>query len=177
MPRRRRKNSNNQKLEVTGEEKQVKEEQNVSVEEKSVQVTKQSVEQKHEQMKEEVQDPVIDHLKNIGALYAEYVTDDELNSPMAYYIAIIVPKGKKNASPVPAIVKANRKTGYVRSMIPITPRAFVEIEKKFRDAIVKCEQLKSEAERRKKEIELKQMLSKLSKEDIELLRQMLSQVK
>ena len=42
---------------------------------------------------------------------------------------------------------------------------------------MKCEQLKAEAEKRLKELELKQMLAKLSKEDIETLRKLLEQMK
>ena len=161
MPKRKRKTSNNEKIQV----EEVKEEKKETV---------------TEQVKTEVvetPDPVIEHLKSIGVLDAWRVADDPINSPMSFYVGIVVPKGRKVSTPIPAIIKANSNTGYVRSMIPVPPTVIPALEKALREAIVKCEQLKSEAAKRQREIEIKQMLAKLSKEDIELLKKMLGQVK
>jgi len=165
MPRRRKKAvERNEK--IATEDVQVKE---ASTEQK------QAVEQKQEVKAEveKVEDIVVDHLKSIGALDAWFVADDPINSPMAYYVAIVIPKNRKTATPVPAIVKANAKSGYVRSMVPIAPAVIPKIEKALRDAVVKCEQLKSEAEKRQRELQLRQMLAKLSDEDRKLLMKML----
>ena len=134
---------------------------------------KQAVEQKARV--ENVEDIVVDHLKQIGALDVIPVCEDPINPPMSFYIAIVVPKNKKSSVPIPALVKANARTGYVRSMVPIAPSVFDKIVSAYKDAVVKCEQMKAEVEKRMKEIELRQMLSKLSKEDLELLKKMLSQ--
>ena len=169
MPRRRRKVSNNEKIQVKEEKAEVQVKAEASTEQK------QAVEKKQE-VKAEVEtgvDPVVDHLKQIGALDVIPVCEDPINPPMSFYIAIVVPKNRKTGVPVPALVKANSRTGYVRSMVPIAPNVFDKIVNAFKDAVVKCEQLKTEAERRMKEIQLKQMLAKLSPEDRKLLMKML----
>jgi len=131
-----------------------------------------------QEVKVEVTDPVIDHLKEIGALDVLHVCEDPLNPPMHFYIAIIVPKGRKVTTPIPALVKANRKSGYVRSMVPIPPNVFPKITEMYKEALVRCDRLRPEAERRLKELKLKQMLAKLSKEDVQLLKGLLeSQMK
>jgi len=112
---------------------------------------------------EEVEDPVVDHLvKDLGALTARKVSDDKRN--MSFYVALVI----RNKRIVPAVVRANSKTGYVRSLIPIDK---IHIEPVFKGLleIVKEipkyeEQMKEKLEAIERERRLKRLISRLKKE-------------
>ncbi len=122
----------------------------------------------------ETRDPVVEHLKTIGVLDAWFVAEDPISSPMSFYVAIVVPKRAKEKVPIPAIVKANKNSGYVRAMIPIPPSVLPKIEEALREAIVKCDAYRTKVAEMEKELKVKQLLAKLDKEEIEILKKALN---
>ena len=100
----------------------------------------------------------------------------DYDSVMGFRIAILPNRRRKNPPHVIALVRASEKTGYISAIVPISPRAFNEIEKQYKEAVVQYERIKPVAEAKRKELEIRQMLSKMDKETLQLLKQLLNQM-
>ena len=116
---------------------------------------------------------VDDRLKELGALWISKPIQCDYDSVMGFRIAILPNRRRKNPPHVIALVRASEKSGYISSIVPISPRAFNEIEKQYKEAIVQYEKLKPVAEAKKKELEVRQLIAKMDKETIALLKQLL----
>ena len=140
-------------------------------------------EEKKEEVKAEeqvkvttVSNIVEDRLKELGALWVSSAIKCDYDSVMGFRIAILPNKRRKNPPHVIALVRASEKTGYISAIVPISPRAFNEIEKQYRVAVVQYEKLAPVAQVKRKELEIKQMLQKMDKETLQLLKQLLNQM-
>jgi len=155
-----------------------------SSEEKPSSVQKPSSEQKVqvkkvEQVKptvEEVKSIVEDRLKELGALWVSSAVSCDYDKNMCFRIAILPNKRRKNPPAVIALVRASEKTGYISSVVPISPKAFGEIQKMYREAVVQYDKVLKSAEKKQKELEARKIISSLDKETLAILKQLLSQI-
>ena len=120
-----------------------------------------------------VESIVNDRLKQLGALWISAPIKCDYDSVMGFRIAILPNRRRKNPPHVIALVRASEKSGYISAIVPISPRAMKQIEEQYKEAIVQYEKIKPIAEAKRKELELKQMLQKMDKETIALLKQLL----
>jgi len=148
------------------------------VEEKPVEKPAEKEEIKNEQQVKvtQVSSIVDDRLKELGALWISEPIQCDYDSVMGFRIAILPNRRRKNPPHVIALVRASEKTGYISAIVPISPRAFNEIEKQYKEAVVQYERIKPVAEAKRKELEIRQMLSKMDKETLQLLKQLLNQM-
>lgn len=112
---------------------------------------------------ETVEDPVIDHLlHDLNALTAKKVADDARG--MAFYVALVI----RDKHVVPALVRGNSRTGYVRSLVPIPPDKIEPIVKGLLEIAKERGKYESQVKDRMKEIEKKrrieQVIKRLQKE-------------
>jgi len=137
-------------------------------------------EEQKEQVKNEqqvkvttVESIVNDRLKQLGALWISEPIKCDYDSVMGFRIAILPNRRRKNPPHVIALVRASEKSGYISAIVPISPRAMKQIEEQYKEAIVQYEKLKPVAEAKKKELEVRQLIAKMDKETLQLLKQLL----
>jgi len=116
---------------------------------------------------------VEDRLKELGALWVSSAIKCDYDPVMSLRVAIMPNKRRKNPPHVLTIVRASEKSGYISAIVPISPKAFNELTKVYKEAVVQYEKLAPVAQAKRKELELKQMLQKMDKETLQLLKQLL----
>jgi len=171
MPKVKRKNEKTPEKPSTEEKNQVKEQRSTS-EQKTE--TKQVGEVKAEVTA--VESIVGERLKELGALWFSDSVSCDYDKNMSFRIAIMPNRRRKNPPAIIALVRASEKTGYISAIVPISPKAFGEIQKMYREAVVQYDKVLKEAQVRQKELEARKIISSLDKETLAILKQLLKQL-
>ena len=122
------------------------------------------------------EDIVIARLKEIGVIEPVKVADDIRN--MSFYTGLVV----RSKKVYPALIRANRKTGYVRSIVPIPKDCIEPVVKNLLEIAKRTveveKQMKEELEKVEKERRIERLAKRLSKklsdEELQLLLSKLS---